>query len=107
VGSLCAILICVTSLPLLVYPILLVANVMSLAAPPPATPAPLSLSIAASGFLWGSTLYPLAYLIAIAATVMSLARDRIRMALGWQIGLLGYLVLVGFLLGAWMTLERP
>jgi len=49
-------------LPLMIYPFLLVANVMSLAGNPSSEPVSLVVQLASQGFLWGSTLYPLVYI---------------------------------------------
>ena len=58
-------------IPLLIYPFLMVANVMSLAAEPPQYPVSLALRLSSQGFLWSSTLYPLVY---IGCAIMSLVQ---------------------------------
>jgi hypothetical protein len=59
-------------LPLMIYPFLLVANIMSLAGNPSSDPASLVVQLASQGFLWGSTLYPLVYILcALIAVVCS------------------------------------
>ncbi len=60
-------------LPLLVYPFLLIANIMSLAAHQPNPPVPFSFTnLAWLSFLWGSTVYPLVYLgCALVAVILS------------------------------------
>lgn len=60
------------AIPLLIYPFLMVANVMSLAAEPPHYPVSLALRLSSQGFLWSSTLYPLVYFgSAIVALIQS------------------------------------
>ena len=51
--------------PLIIYPFLFLANIMSLAGARPANPPPFLLSLGANGFLWGSTLYPFFYLYCV------------------------------------------
>jgi hypothetical protein len=64
---------------LLIYPFCLLANVMSLAAmDAPATrvadPLP---RLALRGFLWGSTIYPVVYLVAAGVSVFLSSNDRL------------------------------
>ena len=62
---------------LLVYPFCLLANVMSLAAVPAQGAAPgLALRLASGAFLWGSTLYPVVYLLAAAVSLFLSSNDR-------------------------------
>ena len=100
----CIGLIGLTTLPLLVYPFVLMANVMSLAASPPSSQVPLSLRLAMSGFIWSSTIYPLPYLVTMIASIVLLRLDEVKKALWWQVGLLGYLLLVGLFFVAWLAL---
>jgi hypothetical protein len=64
------------AIPLLIYPFLMIANVMSLAAERPHNPVPLVLWLSSQGFLWSSTLYPVVFLgCAIMSLVQSHCRD--------------------------------
>ena len=62
---------------LFVYPFCLLANIMSFAATPDKAAAndPL-LQIASRAFLWGSTLYPVIYLLAAAVSVLLSSNQR-------------------------------
>jgi hypothetical protein len=51
------------AIPLAIYPFILIPTLMSLAGHQPATPPPLPLRIAATGFLWGALLYPVQYVV--------------------------------------------
>ncbi len=101
---LCICLLFLTTLPLLVYPFVLIANVMSLAATATATPAPIGLKIVSLGFLWTTTLYPVPYLICLIAALMNLKKEKIRTALHWQLALVGYLLMIGIFFTAWLNL---
>lgn len=101
----CITLICLTSLPLFLYPFVLLANLMSFAASAQTSTSPRGLTIAMSGFLWSSSLYPVVYLTALIASIILLKRKSDKKALLWQIGLGIYLaVVVGFLI-AWMNYD--
>ncbi len=98
-------LICLTSAFLLLYPFVLLANVMSYAGYANSATTSLGLSIAMSGFLWSSTLYPLPYLAALIVSIIYLKRKNDKKALQWQIGLLAYIgIIIGFMI-AWMIFE--
>ncbi len=88
---------------LLVYPFCLVANIMSLAAAsaPGAKVDPLLL-IVSKAFLWGSTFYPVVYLINAAVSVL-LARNE-RQATAHRVAQAPLVYLVGVFLcfAAWM-----
>lgn len=92
--ALCITFITLTSLLLLAYPFVLMANVMTLANLPSAEPLPTATSLSIHGFMWGSTLYPIPYLAALAGSIWHLRKGRPKIALFWQAGLLCYLVLV-------------
>ena len=85
------------AIPLLAYPFLMVANVMSLAAEPPHYPVSLGLRLSSQGFLWSSTLYPIVYFgCAIMAFVQShfeIDRDARRYALLPLLYLIGVIAL--------------
>lgn len=101
---LCIILMCLSALPLLIYPILLMASVMSLMAPSPATPVPIVLMFAAYGALWGAILYPVPCLISLIASAKIIGKGDIRKALYWQLGVLGYISFVLLLFMLWWVL---
>lgn len=97
-------LMCFTSLPLLIYPFVLLANVMSMAALSSPTSVSFGLSVAFFGFLIGSTLYPLPYLTSLVFSILNLKNGKPRAAFLWQSGLVGYLILVGLFFIAWLML---
>lgn len=59
------------------------------------------------GFMLVSTLYPLPYLISLIATIINLSKKQFRTALVWQLGLVGYLIIVGLFFTAWLHLGEP
>ncbi len=99
------ILLMIGAAPLLIYPFVLLANVMSMAATRvPSQPAvPLLQSLTCNAFLWSSTLYPIVYaLCAIAAVISSRSGGGTTV---WVLaaGPLAYLVLCMLLLVAWIV----
>lgn len=99
--ALCIASLCLTSLALLVYPFVLMANVMSIAAVPPSNPS-MIFRVASSIFLWSSTLYPVPYLIALIASLLKIKKN-VRIAFLWQIALLTYLLVMGLSFVMWLT----
>jgi hypothetical protein len=67
--------IVISAIPLIIYPFVLLANLMSLAAEPTAESiqVPLWFKLVVYGFLWGSSLYPLAL---FGCGIWALARSR-------------------------------
>lgn len=55
----------IAGVPLLLYPFVLIANVMSLAAEPTGQPAPLVLTIICYAFLAASSSYPATYIVSL------------------------------------------
>ncbi len=98
-------LMALTSLPLIIYPFVLLANVMGLAAVSSPTTASFAVSVAAVGFMLGSTLYPLPYLTALILSILNLTKGKHRAALWCQLALVGYLCFVGVFFIAWLSLD--
>ena len=96
------ILLIVGAVPLLIYPFILIANIMSFAGTPSSTPVPASQWIMSKAFLWSSTLYPVVYFgCLIAAIVCSRSGDS-AMAFKLAAAPLAYLVLCVLLMFGWM-----
>ena len=85
-------LLCLTTLALIGYPFLFIANIMSFAAHPSAVEAPGIVTTAMNGFLWGSTLYPAPCVIAAIVTIVMLAKGKPGTALIWQGSVVLYLL---------------
>lgn len=60
------------SLPLVIYPGILMAGIMGLSSPPSPDATPLKILVA-KGFLWSSILYPVGYAAGVAVSVRSAA----------------------------------
>jgi hypothetical protein len=87
--------------PLIIYPVVLVANIMSLGAEPPIQPPPLALRLTSQGFLWGSTVYPIIYLsCAVPAIIQRVAKPKLALNLA-ALPLL-YLTILAALFCGWM-----
>jgi len=95
------ILLIVGALPLLIYPFILLANVLSLAGTKSSTPVPMAQWLIANGFLGCSTLYPLVYLACTIAAVTYARSGKATVALKLSIVPLAYLGVCGLLLMAW------
>jgi len=85
---LAAVLLVVDSLPLLVWPFILLPNVMALGAFEQSGEEP---DRAMSFLLWGSLAYPLVYLVLVVPAVFFLIKGKITAALICTLCLLGYL----------------
>ncbi len=92
----------VGGLPLLIYPFILLANVMSLAGTQGSTPVPISQWLAAKAFLWSSTLYPLVYLACLIAAIACSRGGDGQKALMLSIAPLAYVGLCVALMFLWM-----
>jgi hypothetical protein len=88
--------------PLMVYPFCLLSNVMSLAGEPGRSTPGVLLRCASNGFLWGSTLYPVVWLVAAVTSraLRSAERPTAADRVSWVP--LGYLLAVALCFGAWM-----
>jgi hypothetical protein len=96
----------VGALPLLIYPIVLLAGVMSLAGESQGDE-PALLMIVAKTFLWSSLAYPLVYGgFALAAAVVAWRPQGERLAFGLSCVPLAYLVMLGVLMFAWAVVEQ-
>jgi len=96
------ILLIVGALPLLIYPVVLVANVMSFAGTPSSTPVPLMQKLASMAFLWASTLYPVVYIGCLIAAITYSRGGDPAMAFKLSAAPLAYLGLCVLLMFAWM-----
>lgn len=99
--ALCLILIVLTSLLLLTYPLVLMADIMAVAAVQPENP-PVARTFFFSLFIWSSLLYPAAYLAGLIASLWTF-RKNVRTATLWQAGVLGYVMLVIAAFIGWAT----
>lgn len=97
------ILLIVGAAPLLIYPFILLANVMSLAGTKSSTPVPFLQNLAATSFLWVSTLYPVAYAICAIAAVACSRSGNGSMALTLSAAPLAYLGLCVLLFMGWIA----
>ena len=91
--------------PLLIYPFVLLADVMSLAAPKSGKHSTL-LTVVSRAFLWTSLAYPIVYMLCVSQTRLMLKKMQEEAALGFSVVPLGYLVLVVVLFFAWMSIEK-
>ena len=92
-------------LPLPVYPFVLLADVMSLAAPRSGKD-PLLLTVVSKLFQIGSLLYPLVYLPCLVAAIMRLMAHKERSAAIISAIPIAMLVVLAILLCAWMACDR-
>jgi fumarate reductase subunit D len=83
-------------MPFLGYPFIVVANIMSLGGEQSADRT-FFRSIVSDGFLFGSLVYPLVYVICLILTPLMLAKQSADTALQLSIAPLGYLLIVVFL----------
>lgn len=99
------VLLVIGAAPLLIYPFVLLANVMSMAATrvPSQPPVPLMQSLTCNAFLWSSTLYPIVYGICAIAAIVSSRSGGLTMSWLLAAGPLAYLVLCVLLLAAWIV----
>lgn len=92
-------------LPLLLYPAVLMANMMSLAAPRSGNE-PILLQLVAYGFLFGSLAYPLVYGVCLVLLVPSWIVGNLWGIVVLSLVPIGYLLLVAALYGLSGALER-
>lgn len=92
-------------LPLPVYPFVLLADVMSLAAPRSGKD-PLLLTVASKSFQIGSLVYPLVYLPCLAAAIFRLMAHNQRGAAAISAIPIAMLVVLAILLLAWMACDH-
>ena len=92
-------------LPLLAYPFVLLADVMSLAATQTGKDSS-TLMMVARAFQWTSLAYPVVYLPCVAIACILLKKACEKAALGFSLAPLGYLVVVVALFFAWMSVEK-
>jgi len=93
------------SLPVLVWPFILLPNVMALGASAQSGEEP---GLTVNFLLWGSTTYPLAYLVLTAPAIFFLIKGKITASLLCALCLLGYaipflVVIVSILLSIWRS----
>jgi hypothetical protein len=93
------------ALPLLVYPFVLLADVMSLAAPKSGKHSTL-LSVVSRAFLWTSLAYPIVYMLCVSQARLMLKKTHEEAALVFSVVRLGYLALIVVLFFAWMSVEK-
>lgn len=98
---LCILLMVLTSCVLLLYPFVLMANIMAIAAMPPSTPLPFLTTLASQVFIWGSTLYAIPWLAGLVGSLICF-RNNLRAALFWQLGVVGYLGIVLLAFAVWL-----
>ena len=96
------ILLIVGALPLIIYPFILLANVMSFAGTPSSTPVPLMQKLISMAFLWASTLYPVVYIGCVIAAITYSRGGDPAMAFKLSAAPLAYLGLCVLLMFAWM-----
>lgn len=96
------ILLIVSALPLLIYPFVLLANIMSLAAPRSSTPVPMMQWVMANAFLWSSTLYPIVYLACLIAAIVCAKQGDMPKAMVLSAASLAYVGLCIVLMIGWM-----
>jgi hypothetical protein len=90
-------------LPLLIYPFILLANIMSLAATPSPKPVPILLWLFSKAFLWGSTLYPAVYVFCGILAIAKSQQRHYHWASTVALLPLLYLVLVLAAMAGWMA----
>ncbi len=91
--------------PLIIYPIVLLANVMSLGGEPPMHPVPLALRLSSQGFLWSSTAYPIVYFYC-ARQAIYYRQAKPKYAVNMSTLPLLYLAIVAALFCGWMITSR-
>src|SRR5260370_5094703 len=92
----------VAGAPLLIYPFVLLANVMSLAGHPSSNPVPLGLLLTSQGFQWSLTLYPIVYVYCAKQAIACSQTDDSKSATNLSVVPLLYLCLVAAFFGEWM-----
>lgn len=92
--------------PLIVYPAVLLASVMSLAGVRTGYE-PWLMRIVVPSFLVGSIIYPLVYIVSIGLVVWAEYQGRSLFSLRASVLPLLYLLLLGVLFLAWAWLDRP
>ncbi|WP_216327589.1 hypothetical protein [Deinococcus aestuarii] len=89
------------ALPLLAYPLVLPASLMTLGTPDPNSP-PAVLSVVKQAFCWGSLAYPLVYL----GSLFLAGRGGARGNVAWSALPLAYMLALGGLFQVWGMLDR-
>ena len=97
------ILLIVGALPLLIYPFILLANVMSLAATKTSTPVRPLQNLTSTAFLWSSTAYPIVFVVCLLAAIASSRSAHGTAALMFAIVPLAYLALCVLLFIGWIV----
>jgi hypothetical protein len=92
------------ALPLVVYPFVLLANIMGIAAPRSGNES-LVLVLISYAFYIATTVYPLVYLFCVASAIVA-ARRQSRTALGFAFAPIGYLLLLVGLGVIWSFAEK-
>lgn len=92
------------ALPLLVYPFLVIANIMSFAASH-TNAEPFGLTLVVNLFLFSSTAYPVVYIICAVFAIIQIRKDKGKSAFSYGIVPIIYLVLLVGLLAAWAALS--
>jgi hypothetical protein len=89
------------AVPLLIYPFVLLANVMSLAGTRTGSE-PVGQVLVSYAFLFASTAYPLAYLLCLIFSIVAMKTGREQAGLYWSLGPFVYLLGLGLLFVLWM-----
>lgn len=93
------------ALPLLAYPLMLPASLMTLGTPDPNSP-PAVLTLVKQGFCWGSLVYPLMYVGSLVLAGRAAGRGEARGNVAWSALPLLYMLLLAALFQAWGALDR-
>ncbi|WP_102127655.1 hypothetical protein [Deinococcus planocerae] len=93
------------ALPLLAYPLVLPASLMTLGTSDPNSP-PALLTTVKQAFCWGSLAYPLVYLGGLVLAGRAAGRGEARGSVVWSALPLGYMLALAVLFQAWGALDR-
>jgi hypothetical protein len=92
------------AVPLLMYPFLVMANIMSFAAPH-TNEEPFGLTLVVNIFLFSSTAYPIVYILCAVFAIVHIRKDKGKPAFSYGIAPIIYLVLLVGLLATWAALS--
>ena len=99
------VLICLTTLVLLGYPFVLIADLMAIASIQPGQALSSASQLFFYAFVGGTFFYPLFYLIGLIGSIWSLRKEKLRAALLWQVGVFVYLGLIAVAIGVSLYME--
>jgi len=100
------ILLVLAGLPMLAYPFVLVANVMSLAAGPPGDTSKRSVPLVVRAFLWSSTLYPLVFIPSCLVALHRIHAGKPYEGLGFALIPILQLILILILFRIWANRDK-